>query len=182
MKILICLLALSFSVLTAQASGKTQWKTECYKVDDDVLREELIQNNLQWLHNHVAYEDDNCQTPYLRYQQVSTARISGHQLDLTHVETSYTALTDEVAEALNLIAWCEITDWKSQEKRIVTGKDCGDFKPRSEGEVTYTFFEIRAISATERIFNWGEASESHDGSTPTRRHIMGSPHPFYWSH
>ncbi|MNJ99907.1 hypothetical protein D3C87_176880 [compost metagenome] len=182
MKYAVLLLSFSLLPLTVSAQQGTFWTTECYSTDEDILQEELFQKDGRWEHTHVAYEEENCQKAYLRFQQVSKARLAGQKLDLTHVETSYTPLSEEVAEALNSVAWCGISHWRQHEKQVVTGLVCGDYKAAQAGDMTYSIFKVSSLSKTVRVFLWGKATPALDGKSEATRFQDLNERPFYLIH
>ncbi|MEN0057788.1 MAG: hypothetical protein AAGB31_03045, partial [Bdellovibrio sp.] len=91
-------------------------------------------------------------------------------LDLTALEATYTPLTDEVTEALNWIAYCGLTNWKTGEAQVVSGRQCDEYTPPTAGDVTYTIYDLRWASDVSQELFLGERSLQYDGRTPEKRH------------
>ncbi|GIL18411.1 MAG: hypothetical protein BroJett040_21620 [Oligoflexia bacterium] len=145
LKWLVILFTASFLAHFSQATQDVlqgDWKTECLILEEDVVQSKInIQENI-WTSIHTGYEDEKCQRPYLEFRQVQKALVLGADLDLTAIESSYTPLTNEISEALNLIRYCGIETWKMGEAQIVNGKECQDFQAPKIGSVLYTTYKI----------------------------------------
>lgn len=160
------LVFLFFSLISLGiASEKSLWRTECYQVGEDILQEDLHFSETAWTRIFTAFEDEHCEIPYLRFEQSYKVKTTGHDADLTHLETAYTPLSEETAEALDFIDWCGLHSWQAHEKKIVTGQDCGDYLPPKLGEMSYTIF--RKDSQGLRL---GKAGPGYNGKTPESRH------------
>jgi|GEM_PF-6579680 hypothetical protein len=153
----------------------TTWQTSCYNIDDDVLRQELLDEGTSWRHRHIAYEKENCEAAYLFYDIHYKVKQDGAKIDLTHIATAYTPLTAEVAEALNLIRWCGLDGWKKDEAQSIAGQECGDFKVPSKGQMLYSIFELK--NDGKDLF-LGEATVAKPGTTPENRHEKLSTRAF----
>jgi hypothetical protein len=164
-------LLLSVKVL-AQTETKAppteeHFQTACYSIDDDVLKEELNQSGDTWQHRYIAYEKENCEVPYLYFDNSFAVKQDGNKLDLTYQDISYTPLSSEVAEALNLSKWCGLTGWKKDEAQNVLSKECGDYKAPKKGQGLYSIYELRK-EGTELAL--GVESKDHKGDTAETRH------------
>ena len=153
----------------------TTWQTSCYSIDDDVLKQELLDEVTSWRHRHIAYEKENCETAYLYYDIHYKVKQEGTKIDLTHVSTAYTPLSAEVAEALNLIRWCGLDGWKKDESQSIAGQECGDFKVPEKGKMLYSIYELK--NNGKDLF-LGEGTIARPGTTPENRHDKLSTRPF----
>ncbi len=87
-----------------------------------------------------AFEDEKCEKPYLNYKQsFQVANREGESVDFMSEKVTYTALTDETANALRLMNYCDSTSWIRGTEITVTGKICGDYVQLSAHQ---TFFQI----------------------------------------
>jgi len=169
MKSLLFILLL---IATYHASAQVQngsYRKGCQVYnDDDYLTTNLdIQHN-KWLFTHTAYEDINCEKPYLQYIKYTKVALNGqiaNSINFTYEKVAYRPLTDETATALNLAYWCSKNNWQKDIETEVTGLTCGDFIPPQKGEVLYSIFKIE-----EKSLFLGQGSSDFNGSTESRRH------------
>lgn len=167
LKWLVILFTASFLAHFSQATQDVlqgDWKTDCLILEEDNLQSQIqIQENI-WTSTHTGYEDEKCQKPYLEFHQIQKALVHGNDLDLTTMESSYTPLTKEIAEALNLIRYCGIETWKVGSAQIVNGKECQDFQVPRVGSVLYTTYKL-----TESHLYLGRPGKGKRGQTTEDR-------------
>src|SRR5437868_5030594 len=138
--VLIVLVNLAFAAAPADGS----YVRSCYIVNDDDALQSMMQiKQDKWVQTHTAFEEDSCKTPYLIYQTEYKAVVSGGSLDLSVVEASYTILSREVAEALNMVSYCGFNNWKPHSKRVVTGLLCDEFQVPAKSDVLYSVFKTQ---------------------------------------
>ncbi len=115
------------------------WIQGCYasgdvESDPDYLSGIALIDQKEFLWFTFAYEDENCKQAYLIFsRKFKTLNLENSKFEVTSV--TYRSLTDEVTEALNLIAFCGFTDWETYQEREVAGLECGDYKPARKGEL-----------------------------------------------
>jgi hypothetical protein len=148
----------------------------CHLMDDDSLITNLSIKDAAWKFSHVAYEDEKCTRAYLIYELQYKVKSSDRYIDMTMVQASYTSLTDNVTESLNMINWCGFSDWKTNEAKVVSGQVCDEYKAPAEGEILYTTYQVKAQTPLN-IF-MGTASSGLDGTTPQTRYQMTERLPF----
>ncbi|WP_413294809.1 hypothetical protein ACLSU7_06820 [Bdellovibrio sp. HCB185ZH] len=148
----------------------------CHLMEDDSLISHLSIKGTRWNFSHVAYEDDKCTKAYLVYEETYKVKSVDREIDMTTVKVTYTSLTDNVTEALNMINWCGFSDWKTNEARVVTGKVCDEYKVPGEGNILYTTYQVKAQTPLQ-IF-MGTASSELDGKTPQTRYQLTERFPF----
>jgi hypothetical protein len=122
---LIVLMNMAFAAAPADGSYLRSYYT---MNDEDTLQSVIDIESGRWIQTHVAFEDGACKIPYLIYQTEYSAQADGGDLDLAMAEASYTLLSDEVSEVLNMIGYCGFTNWKAHEKKTVTGLLCDEFQ------------------------------------------------------
>lgn len=141
------------------------YQRPCYAIDDDYLTTELNVTGNKWTLQHIAYEDDKCGQAYLIYQVDYKVKSEEQNIDMTTVEVSYMSLSDEVSEALNMVSYCGISDWKKKEKRVVTGKLCDEFNAPKQGDMIYSIIKVQGND-----LYLGTMSGTADGKTPETRY------------
>lgn len=165
--VLIVLLNLAFAAAPADGS----YLRSCYTVnEDDALQSVMQIQQDKWTQTHTAFEEASCKTPYLIYQTEYKAAVSGGELDLSVVEASYTILSREVAEALNMVNYCGFNNWKPNAKRVVTGLLCDEFQVPAQSDVLYSIFKIQPNADQDAALYLGASAQNEDGKTPSARH------------
>ncbi|WP_413560436.1 hypothetical protein [Bdellovibrio sp. HCB209] len=148
----------------------------CHLMDDDSLITNLTINDSRWTFSHVAYEDEKCTKAYLIYELQYKVKSSDRYIDMTTVQTSYTSLSNNVTESLNMINWCGFSDWKTNVAKVVTGQVCDEYKSPDEGEILYTTYQVKAQNPL--LIFMGTASSELDGKTPQTRYQMTERFPY----
>ena len=173
--ILFTFAALSLS-LPAQAA---KYLRTCHDNDSDYLKTALnIQDN-SWVITHTAFEDNTCDTPYLKFEIQYQTQLSGKNIDMKTTEVSYTILTEEVTMILNDMNWCGFNDWKAAEKKIVTGKVCDEFQTPKLNEILYSIVETKNEGSELYL---GMPTGRFTGKTAEKRHQKLDPLGFVLSH
>nr|BFD63747.1 hypothetical protein BdHM001_24280 [Bdellovibrio sp. HM001] len=172
------LFALTQLAFAAPQQAVTYYDRPCYSDDGDVLTTHLQVQDGKWVLTHIAYEEDACKQSYLAFEIQYGVRIDGGNVDLTVTESSYTPLTEEVAEALNMVRYCEYTDWRRNEKKVVSGYLCDEYKAPNVGDKTYSIFKTEPKDGQE-LFYLGTASQESSGKSPLQRHKKFERLPFY---
>ena len=114
-----------------------EWLQSCTIMNEDDYIQNLVMVDVK-LFDLVtfAYEEEGCKNAYLIFKRnysfnelesVATSETQSTKLKAVVEKVSYTSLTDEVTEALNMIDYCGESDWVTFREKIVTGKNCGDF-------------------------------------------------------
>ncbi len=116
-----------------------------------------------------AFEDENCSIPYLKYNQYFIVDLlQADRLNLKTLQVTYTTLSDEVSEALNMIQYCGSLDWKTSSEMIVTGKVCDEFQQLATNQ---SFFQIFKRNGDQ--ISLGQIDHLNDGRLETKR-------PYLW--
>lgn len=180
MKTVLFSLIMGLSSFSWAQSFEGMWSQDCRVVDDDIEQISIQVHGDEWTWQGVGFDQEDCQSPYLLYQETYQAKKSEPitrtdvALDLQTIEVSYTPLTDEVAESLSLISFCGHSDWKSQVKTVVTGETCEDRSVRRSGEM---YFQKAGFN--EAGLAWGQLTDSLDGSSVDRRPVDFEARPFH---
>ncbi|RYZ96492.1 MAG: TonB-dependent receptor [Proteobacteria bacterium] len=123
--------------------------------EDDFLISKLKLESGTWERVRTAYEEDSCATAWIEYrEEARIKRWEETSLDLEFVRASYLPLTAEVAEALNISAFCGRADWKAGIATPVTGQACDDFRVPKLGAPVYASFRREGENGL-RISVWG---------------------------
>lgn len=154
------------------------YERPCYTDGEDALTTHLQVQGNQWVVTHVAFEEEACTTSYLIYENQFKARVAGENVDLTLTEASYTTLTDEVTESLNWVGYCGFSDWKTMEKKVVTGLECDEYQAPKEGDVIYSIFKQEQQGPATALY-LGESSVNASGKTPEERHTKLERLPYF---
>lgn len=155
--------------LPAQAS---EYLRACHDNDSDYLKTALnIQDN-RWIITHTAFEDNYCETPYLKFEIQYQTQVAGKNIDMKTTEVSYTILTEVVTMILNDMNWCGFSDWKASEKKVVTGKVCDEFQTPRLNEVLYSIFETKNEGSELYL---GMPTGKLNGKTAEKRHQTLDP-------
>lgn len=173
---MIYFLLLLTQLTWAVPQQNSHFERPCYSDGEDALTTHLHVTDRQWIFTHVAFEEDSCQKPYLTFEVQYKVRTKMSEIDMTVTEASYTTLTDEVTESLNWISYCGFTDWKTNEKKIVTGMECSDYSAPTLGDVTYSIFEK---AEGGNLLYVGAASQEASGKTPEERHQKLEKRPYF---
>lgn len=147
------------------------YKQPCSLYDEDHLDATWSIQSGEWQHTRTAYEDASCQIPWLSYQE--TYRLSFFKFDkinLIHLKARYMVHSQEVAEALNSIRFCELTTWKPGHWQEVNGLTCQDFAPPQNQEMLYSI-----IATQDDGFYFGIPTAGFNGKSEGTRHQKLSP-------
>ena len=113
----------------------------------------------------IAFEDEECQVPYLTYTRYfKVQNFLDEKINLITEKVSYTAMSDETAESLNIIKYCSQDSWKNHAEVDVTGQNCQDYVQLSQGSL---FFQI--LKYTDVGLQLGEITSSLDGRSELKR-------------
>lgn len=163
-------------LLTSLASQAADYLGHCHAIEDDVLQTSLNINGGDWAISHTAFEDSACETPYLNYEIKYSVKTNARHIDMSVKEVSYTVYSDEVSEALNMVGYCGFSDWQANEKRIVTGKICDEFRTPKENEILYSIFELKNEGSEVYL---GRPTGKFNGKTIETRHQCLDPYTFF---
>ena len=175
--VFVCALLTGLFSITAVATPvEGTYVRTCYIEGEDVLESQIQIKNDLWLRIFTGYEEPACQSAWIQYQEsyrVSLSPTENHSLLNLEVQNVwYTVLTDEVAEVLNSVAYCGIQNWKSQERREVTGLECDEYQVPAAGSKIYARAQI-----SEKSILFSQKDETHDGLSEKTRHKNWEPHP-----
>lgn len=162
-----CLISLILLLkITAYSTlDNTKWSTDCLLVDDDVIQSEINFSNDHMFVKYTAYEKEACQVPYIIYQENYFYKSTSNNLNLQTVSVTYQALSDEVARAMNTIAFCGFTDWQKNVVKDVVGLLCDDRHLPLKNEWIYSIIDIQ-----NQELQIGESFGKYDGHSEQFRH------------
>lgn len=162
----LSILVLFFPViLWAKPDLKIYWKKGCEQIGEDYLSSQLYISSEAWLFTDWAFEDPGCQKKYLQFERVFRADLVAGDLDLQVKDVLYTPLTEEVAEALNLIGFCGLKNWQTGVSRSVIQRFCESVDNYQQDQMIFSIWKFD----NEGIFV-GQATPGFDGSSPDKRH------------
>jgi len=149
MKSLFIILTLLFSASSfAQLSTlklNGNYHQQCATDDDDNSFEQYLgfsNEHLEW--KFVAFEDVNCQQPYLVFKREFTIiATTDTEVQTASIISSYVSLTDEITGALNIINYCGFSDWQTNVMKDVTGKKCDDYQQLQQNEKQLFNYKIQ---------------------------------------
>lgn len=151
---------------TALASG--HYAQDCRVIGDDYLKFEIEIQDTAFALNITAFEDEDCRTPYLRYDQYfKIDSLLNENLNLKTEKVTYTALTEEVTSALRMINYCGLSDWQPQTENNVTGKNCDGFIQLARGEIFYQLLKFE-----NNGLKLGLIDENRDGRSVQTRPVQ----------
>ena len=134
-------------LISASTAAET-YKQACRVIgEDDYVQYKIevatpLQTGAQFNLKLTAFEDENCTIPYLHYNQYfSVVNFESEKLNLKTQKVTYTSLSDEVSEALNLMQYCGVTDWRTNSETGVTGQVCDDYPQLAFGQVLFQIFK-----------------------------------------
>lgn len=167
--LLIFVLAFSTSAQAQLADGT--YKQPCFLAEEDYLEASWSIQSGEWKHTRIAYEDSRCQTPWLSYEETyQLSFLKFNKVNFLNLGARYKVHSDEVARALNSIAFCDIQNWQAHQWQEVGGKTCQDFAPPRPQQATYSI-----ISIFDGGFQIGQATATADGQSEETRHRELSP-------
>lgn len=166
MKQLTILIFLFFINMTANSAiENSNWNTGCLLIGDDVLQSEINFSNENMSVKYTAFEKEACQVPYIIYQENYLYKTIDHQMNLQTQSITYQALSDEVARAMNTIAYCGFTDWQKNVVKDVVGLLCDDRHLPLKNEWIYSIIDIQ-----NQELQIGETFGKYDGHSEQFRH------------
>lgn len=151
---------------------------ECRLIDEDYLVFSVnfdLKDKKIFSFHATAFEDEKCQKPYLTYNQYfNISNFNETNLDLNTIATTYILHSEEVAEALNLMAFCNISNWKPKKETIVSGLICGDYKQLAANEA---FFH--KLKLDKNHLSLGQLSPELNGKSSEKRPQQFDSHAYY---
>ncbi|MBY0554939.1 hypothetical protein K2P97_10455 [bacterium] len=154
------------TILNAQAEI---YKQDCRVVGDDDYLQFTIESDLNSKSDFAlkitAFEDEACTIPYLHFNQYfKIDSMNNEQINLKTQKVTYTAVSKEVANALKMMNYCEIKNWKAGNETDVTGKMCDEFQQLAKDEI---FYQI--IKNNNDSVKFGSTTKALDGRTDQKR-------------
>lgn len=138
-------------LLSLKTFSQDLYQQQCHVIGEDDYVKYTIEVNLPlklndtFKLNLTAYEDETCLTPYLKYDQQFVVRnIQNESINFETNKITYTALTQETANALNMMSYCQIAGWVSNQETEVTGKKCDSFQQLAKGEILFQIFKAES--------------------------------------
>ena len=168
-KILILVLFFSQNLLAS-----VTFMQNCRAIEGDYLQfiietsDTILKKNSSFALKITAFEDSNCKIPYLKFNQYFIVdNIQKESIDLKTEKVTYTALTEEVTQALRNINFCGLQKWSTSAETDVTGKMCDDFQQLTKADI---FYQI--IKNENNFLKFGNTTKSLDGRSHQRRPVQ----------
>lgn len=134
-----------------------------YQIEAEIPLQSGSQFNLKL----TAFEDENCSIPYLHYNQYFFVDfIQAEKLNLKTQKVTYTTLSDQVSDALNMIQYCGLHDWTTKSEKTVTGKTCDDFQQLAFNQILFQIFKQNG----NQIY-LGQIDHQKDGRNENQRPV-----------
>lgn len=165
---LLAALVFFAQVSLAEPLPTGHYEKACARFEEDDFLTATLQIGADgaWLRSRTAYEEESCATPWIEFREEGkVAGRRGDELDLRMASVGYRPLTAEVAEALNISAFCGETTWRAGVLLDVSGRECGDYPVPARGATVYSRARLE-----ENSLRLAEDSYDHDGTSPARRH------------
>ena len=141
---------LFFCFLSFETKANTLPYTQaCRTINEDDFVQYQLQTDLKnkFVISITAFEDENCQTPYLLIERsFEIESFKNENLNLKTEKISYTSLSDEVSQALNLSSYCGLKNWKTKIEQNVTGLKCDNYLQLKLGQAFYQILKADASS------------------------------------
>lgn len=159
-------LVLAAFALNAQAET---YKQSCRVLGDDDYLQFTIESDFNSQSDFAlkitAFEDENCTVPYLQFNQYfKIDSINNEQINLKTQKVTYTAVSKEVANALKMMNYCEIKNWKAGLELDVTGKLCDEYQQLDKEEIFHQILKTNSDS-----LKFGSTTKTHDGRSEQKR-------------
>ena len=139
----------------------------CRVINEDDYVQFKVQTDLQnkFSLTITAFEDEKCEVPYLVIDRVFKIQsLENEKLNLATEKISYTSLSNEVSEALNMAAYCGLKTWKTKVEQNVTGRECDHYLQLKAGQA---FYQI--LKADEGLLLIGQDMGTKNGRTEATR-------------
>lgn len=159
---------LFITLLTVLASATEMVYTQaCRVINEDDYVQFKVQSDLQtnFSLTITAFEDENCKVAYLVIDRsFKIESLENEKLNLLTENISYTSLSNEVSEALNMAAYCGFKNWKTKIEQNVTGLKCDNYLQLKSGQAFYQLIK------TDNALLWlGQEIGTKNGRTEATR-------------
>lgn len=130
-------------------ASETVYTQACRVINEDDYVQLKVQTDLKnnFALTITAFEDENCETAYLvidRYFKIQS--LENEKLNLVTEKISYTSLSNEVSQALNMTAYCGLKNWKTKVEQNVTGRECDHYLQLKAGQAFYQILKAQQSS------------------------------------
>lgn len=141
-KIILSLMIFSLSQSLLASDLQGHFTQPCQTIDADTIQQSLNFVEMQLTWEISAFEDEKCQTPYLKIsRKFDVVALSSQSVTVKTIQVTYAAVSEETAESLNYINYCGYTDWTAGEIKDVTGLVCDDYQQLKSNELkSYALF------------------------------------------
>ena len=140
----------------------------CRVIGDDYLKFEIEIQKIDFALKITAFEDEDCQVPYLSYNQYfEIIDLQSENLNLKTKKVTYTAFSEEVASALRMINYCGFSEWQLRTETEVAGKNCEGFIQLARGQVFYQLIKLE-----NNVLKFGLIDENRDGRSVQTRPVQ----------
>lgn len=163
-----CFVFLSFTLLGLFASASEEVYTQaCRIINEDDYVQLKVQTDLlgKFSLTITAFEDEKCEVPYLVIdRRFKIQSFKSENLNLVTEKISYTSLSNEVSEALNMGAYCGLKNWKTKVEQNVTGRECNHYLQLKAGQAFY-----QLLKADNALLWLGQDMGTKNGRTEANR-------------
>lgn len=148
----LMIFSLSQSLLASDLQGL--YAQPCQTIDDDTIQQSLNFTAMQLNWEVSAFEDEKCQTPYLKIsRKFDIVALSSQSVTVKTIQITYTAVSEETAESLNYINYCGYADWAAGEIKDVTGRICDDYQQLKNSELK-SYALLAQQNETTSMISW----------------------------
>jgi hypothetical protein len=129
--------------------GEQLYWQPCRVINEDDYVQFKVQTDLKnnFSLTITAFENENCTVPYLVIERTFKIQsLENEKLNLITQKITYTSLSNEVSEALNMGAYCGFKNWKTKVEQNVTGRECDHYQQLKFGQA---FYQILKSTSTQ---------------------------------
>lgn len=134
---------------TYTAASEAVYTQVCRVINEDDYVQFKVQTDLEnkFSVTITAFEDENCEVPYLVIERnFKIQSLEKEKLNLNTEKISYTSLSNEVSEALNMGAYCGLKNWKTKIEQNVTGRECDHYLQLKADQAFYQILKTNESS------------------------------------
>jgi hypothetical protein len=121
-------------------SAEAFYTQDCRVINEDDYVQQKVQTDLKnyFTLTITAFEDEKCEVAYLLIdRKFKIQNLENENLNLLTEKITYTSLSNEVSEALNMVAYCGFKTWKTKVEQNVTGLECDNYLQLKAGQAYY---------------------------------------------
>lgn len=164
MKIAFAILFLSTVALASELDGT--WTADCSAYENGYLKDVIAVTGDRLEMKSDYFEKADCKTPSLRIEGGGTYTTSDFQnIDVVLGATYITPLSQFMALSLSMISMCGESNWKANQRKDVSGKECDGMNVPTPGSLHYNIFEVQG----ETTLYMGRITEEMNGESSEAR-------------